>query len=86
MEGPEEEAVLRALLSMDGKASSRSALETRSVPLTPSGGSAACQKEAQDQGGGSTPPKAHSPLVPEYFDGHLVLYLCVLVMSLVPGG
>lgn len=86
MEGPEEEAVLRALLSMDGKASSRSALETRSVPLAPSGGNAACQKEAQDQGGGSTPPKAHSPLVPEYFDGHLVLYLCVLVMSLVPGG
>lgn len=44
MEVPEEEAVLRALLSMDGEASSRSAWETRSVPQTPSGGSAACQK------------------------------------------
>lgn len=85
MEGAEEEAVLRALLSMAGEASSRSARATRQVPGRPPGGSAACRKEARDQGGGSTPPKQHSPFVPEYGRGHLVLCLCVWVMSLVPG-
>lgn len=45
MEGPEEEAVLRAFLSMDGEASSRSARATRPVPQTPPGGSAACQRK-----------------------------------------
>lgn len=56
-----------------------------SVPRTPSGGGAACQREARDQGGGSTPPKQHSPFVLEYVSGHLVLYLCVWMMSLVAG-
>lgn len=72
--------MLRALLSMDDRASSRNARTTSSVPLTPSGGRAVYGKEAHDQAG--TEPH----LVLKHFRSYLILCLCFLVMALMPGG
>lgn len=87
MGGPEEGARAEStpIYECSG-ASSGSAGVTRSFPPTPSGSRAACRKEAQGQGGRRASPEEYSPLVPELFSWHLVLYLCFLVMAPEPGG